>query len=95
MNPQAEGFGYMEEILKIIGNYGYSLKIAHRLPNTSTVLIRMVSAGLGITMMRKSTLKGYSLDLKSIELSDLPYQLDMKLVWKTERENELELYLNF
>ncbi|WP_225037174.1 LysR family transcriptional regulator [Winogradskyella sp. SM1960] len=94
LNPQAEGFGYMEEILKIIGNYGYSPKIVHRSPNTSTVL-RMVSAGLGITMMGKSTLKGFSLDLKSIELSDLPYQLDMKLVWKTERENELESYLNF
>ncbi|APG64344.1 hypothetical protein LPB136_02695 [Tenacibaculum todarodis] len=94
LNPQPEGFGYMEEILKIIGNYGYSPKIVHRSPNTSTVL-RMVSAGLGITMMGKSTLKGFSLDLKSIELSDLPYQLDMKLVWKTERENELESYLNF
>ena len=75
-------------------NYGYSPKIVHRSPNTSTVL-RMVSAGLGITMMGKSTLKGFSLDLKSIELSDLPYQLDMKLVWKTERENELESYLIF
>ena len=94
LNPQPEGVGYMEEILKIIGNYGYSPKIVHRSPNTSTVL-RMVSAGLGITMMGKSTLKGFSLDLKSIELSDLPYQLDMKLVWKTERENELESYLNF
>ncbi|MDN3494246.1 LysR family transcriptional regulator [Winogradskyella bathintestinalis] len=94
LNPHPEGVGYMEEILKIIGNYGYSPKIVHRSPNTSTVL-RMVSAGLGITMMGKSTLKGFSLDLKSIELSDLPYQLDMKLVWKTERENELESYLNF
>lgn len=84
----------MEEILKIIGNYGYSPKIVHRSPNTSTVL-RMVSAGLGITMMGKSTLKGFALDLKSIELTDLPYQLNMKLVWKTERENELETHLDF
>lgn len=94
LHPQPEGFGYMEEILKIIGNYGYSPKIVHRSPNTSTVL-RMVSAGLGITMMGKSTLKGFSLDLKSIELTDLPYKLNMKLVWKTERENELESYLDF
>ena len=94
LHPQPEGFGYMEEILKIIGNYGYSPKIVHRSPNTSTVL-RMVAAGLGITMMGKSTLKGFSLDLKSIELTNLPYQLDMKLVWKTERENELESHLDF
>ncbi|MAU15453.1 MAG: transcriptional regulator [Muricauda sp.] len=94
LHPQTEGHGYMEEILKIMGDYGYSPKIVHRSPNTSTVL-RMVSAGLGITMMGKSTLKGFSLNLKSIELSDLPYQLNMKLVWKTERESELRPYLDF
>lgn len=94
LHPQPEGLGYMEEILKIIGSYGYSPKIVHRSPNTSTVL-RMVAAGLGITMMGKSTLKGFSLELKSIELTDLPHRLDMKLVWKSEREDELEPHLDF
>ncbi|MTI87323.1 MAG: LysR family transcriptional regulator [Balneolaceae bacterium] len=95
LHPKPEGSGYMEEILKIITDHGFHPKIVHRSPNTSSVL-RLVEAGLGIAMMGKSTLKGYdTLNIKSIELADLPNQLDMKLVWKTERKRELEPYLNF
>jgi DNA-binding transcriptional LysR family regulator len=84
----------MEAILKIINAYGYTPNIVHRSPNTSSVL-RMVEAGLGITMMGKSTIKGFCLNLKTIELKNLPDQLDMKLVWKTERERELKTLLDF
>ncbi|WP_257667067.1 LysR family transcriptional regulator [Parapedobacter tibetensis] len=93
LHPQAEGFGYMEEILKIINSYGYAPNIAHRSPNTSSVL-RMVEAGLGITMMGKSTIKGFNLNIKAIELKNVPNQLDMKLVWKTERESGLSPLLD-
>ncbi|MGS2765170.1 LysR family transcriptional regulator [Sinomicrobium sp. M5D2P9] len=94
LHPQTEGFGYMEEILKIFNAYGYTPNIVHRSPNTSSVL-RMVAAGLGITMMGKSTIKGFDLNLKTIELKKIGKQLDMKLVWKTERENELKPFLDF
>jgi len=94
LHPQAEGFGYMEEILKILNAYGYTPNIVHRSPNTSSVL-RMVEAGLGITMMGKSTIKGFDLNLKTIELKKAGKQLDMKLVWKTERESELKPFLDF
>lgn len=95
LHPKPEGIGYMEEILKIITTHGFYPKIVHRSPNTSSVL-RLVEAGLGIAMMGKSTLKGYeALNIKSIELSDLPNKLDMKLVWKTDRQRELDSYLNF
>jgi DNA-binding transcriptional LysR family regulator len=55
----------------------------------------MVEAGLGITMMGKSTIKGFDLNLKTIELKKVGKQLDMKLVWKTERESELKPFLDF
>ena len=94
LHPKKEGYGYMEEILKVIGEYGYAPNIVHRSPNTSSVL-RMVAAGLGITIMGKSTLKGFDLNLKSIELNDVPYQLDMKLVWKKERFRQIKTYYDF
>jgi DNA-binding transcriptional LysR family regulator len=94
LHPQVEGFGYMETILKILAGYDFYPKIAHLSPNTSTVL-RLVEAGLGITMMGKSTTKGFDLEIKCIELSKMPHKLDMKLVWKTSRENELDPYLKF
>ena len=52
----------------------------------------MVSAGLGITMMGKSTLIGYDLDLKTIELENISHKLDMKLVWKKDRFEQLRAY---
>ena len=94
LHPQVEGFGYMETILKILAGYGFYPNIAHRSPNTSTVL-RLVEAGLGITMMGSSTIKGFDLDLKCIELKDMPHKLDMKLVWKTSRQTELDTFLTF
>jgi LysR family transcriptional regulator, benzoate and cis,cis-muconate-responsive activator of ben and cat genes len=94
LHPHTEGSGYMETILKIITSYGFYPKIAHRSPNTSTVL-RLVEAGLGIAMMGKSTIKGFDLAIKTIELSSVPHKLDMKLVWKTDREKEMNHYLKF
>lgn len=95
LHPEPEGIGYMEEVLKIITDHGFHPKIVHRSPNTSSVL-RLVEAGLGIAMMGKSTMKGYeALNIKGIELTEMPNQLDMKLVWKTNRECELDSYLNF
>lgn len=94
LHPVAETGGYMEEIMRIFTRHGFYPKIVHRSPNTSTVL-RLVEAGFGIAMMGKSTLKGYdALKIKSIELTDLSDQLNMELVWKTEREQELKPYLN-
>ncbi|PRX54273.1 LysR family transcriptional regulator [Flagellimonas meridianipacifica] len=92
LHPQ-EGYGYMERILQIINGFGYLPNIVHRSPNTSSVL-RMVSAGLGITMMGKSTLKGFDLNLKTIELKDLDHKLDMKLVFKKSRDLELNNYFS-
>jgi LysR family transcriptional regulator, benzoate and cis,cis-muconate-responsive activator of ben and cat genes len=94
LHPHDEGSGYMETILKIITSYGFYPKIIHRSPNTSTVL-RLVEAGLGIAMMGKSTIKGFDLNIKWIELSDIPHKLDMKLVWKSDRDGELHPYLKF
>ncbi|MGR3809075.1 LysR family transcriptional regulator [Jiulongibacter sp. NS-SX5] len=90
LHPQ-EGYGYMERILQIINEFGYQPRIVHRSPNTSSVL-RMVAAGLGITMMGKSTLKGFKLNLKTIELKNLEHQLDMKLVLRKDRKAELDNY---
>jgi LysR family transcriptional regulator, benzoate and cis,cis-muconate-responsive activator of ben and cat genes len=94
LHPQVEGSGYMETIMKVITSYGFYPKIVHRSPNTSTVL-RLVEAGLGISMMGKSTVKGFDLKIKHIELTKIPHKLDMKLVWKKSREQEISKQLKF
>ncbi|QNL49059.1 LysR family transcriptional regulator [Olivibacter sp. SDN3] len=91
LHPQ-EGHGYMEEILKILSTHHINPKIVHRSPNTSTVL-RLVEAGLGVTMMGLSTLKGFNLRIRSIVLKDMPDQLEMRLAWRKNRSEELKAHL--
>jgi LysR family transcriptional regulator, benzoate and cis,cis-muconate-responsive activator of ben and cat genes len=92
LHPRFVGSGYMDEILRVLRIEGVVPKIAHESPNTSTVL-RLVEAGLGISMMGKSTLIGYDIKIKSIELVNLQEKLNMKFVWKKERSKELAPYL--
>ncbi len=48
---------------------------------------------MGITIEPKSSLKGYKLNVKVIELENEPIKSEMQLHYLKERENELGLYL--
>jgi DNA-binding transcriptional LysR family regulator len=87
-----EGMGYVESVEKMCQAYGFTPHIEHESPNAASVL-RMVEAGLGISIMGKSALNGVLLDVKTIELEDVPFKLDMRLSWLREREKELESFL--
>ncbi len=87
--PQKEGFGYVEIVYRIFQNHGFLPKVVHESPNASSVL-RLVEAGLGLNIMGKSALTGVQLDIKHIELTDIPEKIEMRLVWLKEREPELK-----
>lgn len=91
--PVADGCGYMEAIFRIFEGAGYQPVIIHESPNTSSVL-RMVEEDFGITIMGKSTIKGFDLNIESFELDNIPDQLEMKFVWKASRQAELSLFLD-
>ena len=88
-----EGLGYVEYVEKMCQEYGFTPHIVHESPNAASVL-RMVEAGLGISLMGKSALKGVHLHVKTIELDKVPYKVEMRLAWLRERETELTGYMN-
>lgn len=91
--PQIEGFGYLELLYRIFQNHGFTPNVVYESPNSSTVL-RLVGAGLGVTLIGKSALNGLDLDIKHIELDKLAEKVEMRLVWLKDRENELKEYIN-
>lgn len=91
--PQTEGHGYNELLYRIFQNHGFIPNVVYESPNSSTVL-RLVNAGLGVTIIGKSALNGLDLDVKYVELQKLPEKVEMRLVWLKERENELKEYIN-
>jgi DNA-binding transcriptional LysR family regulator len=58
----------------------------------STSVLRLVEAGLGISIEPKSTLKGWNIAIKSVELSDIPQKAQMQMLWLKDRTDEFDLF---
>jgi DNA-binding transcriptional LysR family regulator len=91
--PQlATGIGYVETILQICQTHGFKPKIAHESAHSIGVL-RLVEAGLGISIEPISSVRGVTMNIKLIELKDLPQKVEMTLFWLREREEELRRFI--
>ena len=90
---RAEGIGYSEILSRIFQNAGFRPNVTFESPNASTSL-RLVNAGLGVTIIGKSALKGIDLDIKYYELSKIHEKVEMRLAWLRERDDELKEYIS-
>jgi DNA-binding transcriptional LysR family regulator len=92
--PQVStGIGYVETILHVCQTYGFKPKVAHE-SSHSTGVLRLVEAGLGISIEPISSVRGVNMNIKTIELKDLSQKVEMILFWLREREEELGRFLN-
>lgn len=87
-----DGHGYNEILYKLFQKNGFTPKVVFQSPNASTNL-RLVSEGLGITIIGKSAIKGINLNIKHFELTDIPVKVEMRFVWLKERNEELKEYI--
>jgi len=91
--PQlATGTGYVETILQICQAHGFKPKVAHESAHAAGVL-RLVEAGLGISIEPVSSVRGTNMDIRLIELKNLPQKAAMTLFWLQEREEELSKFI--
>ncbi len=91
--PQfSTGIGYVEAILQICQGYGFKPKVAHESAH-STGVLRLVEAGLGISIEPISSVRGTNMNIKLIELKNLPQKAVMTLFWLQEREEELNRFI--
>lgn len=91
--PQlATGIGYVEAILQIFQGFGFKPKVAHESAHSIGVL-RLVEAGLGISIEPVSSVRGSNMNVKLIELKNLPQKVTMTVFWLREREEELSRFI--
>lgn len=91
--PQlSTGVGYVEAILQICQGFGFKPKVAHESAHSIGVL-RLVEAGLGISIEPISSVRGANMNIKIIELKNLPQKAAMILFWLREREEELNRFI--
>jgi DNA-binding transcriptional LysR family regulator len=86
------GMGYVENLYEILQEYGqFTPNIAHESANSASVL-RLVEAGLGISIGGKSTVNERNVNIKSLELTNIPHTLQIKMLWLKERTEEFALF---
>jgi DNA-binding transcriptional LysR family regulator len=91
--PQlSTGIGYVEAILQIFQGFGFKPKVAHESAHSIGVL-RLVEAGLGISIEPISSVRGTNMNITLIELKNLPQKVTMTLFWLREREEELSRFI--
>lgn len=88
-----DGHGYNEILYRLFQKNGFTPNVVFQSPNASTNL-RLVSEGLGVTIIGKSAIKDIGLNIKHIELRDVSTKVEMRFVWLKERSEELKEYIN-
>lgn len=86
------GIGYVETIMQICQQYGFKPKVVHESAH-STGVLRLVEAGLGISIEPISSVRDTNMKIKLIELKNLKQKALMTLFWLKEREEELNKFI--
>lgn len=85
---------YYEKMMQIFDESGFSPLISHNTVNASSIF-RLVENKFGISIVPSSLQLGYNMDVKFIELTDIPQRTTLKLVWNSANTNPiLEKFLS-
>ncbi|MBC7400877.1 MAG: LysR family transcriptional regulator, partial [Mucilaginibacter sp.] len=91
---EIEGSGYNHTVESICLDAGFLPNVVHHTSSVSSAL-RLVEAGLGITIEPKGSLLGQNLAIKFIELNNIPQKAQSVILWndntETEHQSILEL----
>ncbi|MFD2519646.1 LysR family transcriptional regulator [Emticicia soli] len=90
---RSESSGYVESIEALCQYHGFIPKVAYQSGNTNTVL-RLVEAGVGVSIEPKSALSGQNMNVKHIELTHVSTKSEMRMVWLRGREKELSRFFD-
>jgi len=82
-----DGSDYVHIVESICIDAGFIPNVVHHTASVSSAL-RLVEAGLGITIEPKGSLSGQNLAIKYIELDKIPQKAQSGILWSEHTENE-------
>jgi DNA-binding transcriptional LysR family regulator len=77
---------YYNLVMSIFSDHGFKPSIALRTVNALTIF-NLVEQGLGVAIVPSSLKKGYNLQVKFIELKNIPQRTTISLVWSDKNRN--------
>lgn len=79
---------YYEQVMQIFEQSGFHPLISHNTVHASTIF-RLVENNLGISIVPSSLLLGYDMDIKSIELGEIPQRTVLSVAWSSSNRNPI------
>ena len=85
---------YFEKVMQIFDDSGFTPQISHFTVNASSIF-RLVENNFGVSIVPTSLKLGYDLDIKFIELKNIPQCTTLRVVWNDSNTNPiLKSFLN-
>lgn len=79
---------YYDNIMSIFEDKGFTPKVSHRSVHAHTIF-RLVENGLGIAVIPSSLKDGFDLNVKFIEIPDIPQKAILSAVWREDNRNPI------
>jgi len=80
--------GYYDKIMSIFEDQGFTPKVAHESVHANTIF-RLVENELGIGIVPSSLKQGFDLNIKFIDLENIPQRTTLSAIWKKESRNPI------
>lgn len=80
--------GYYDKIMSIFEDQGFSPKVAHESVHANTIF-RLVENELGIGIVPSSLKHGFNLNIKFIDLKNIPQRTTLSAIWKSDSRNPI------
>lgn len=90
--PNDQSQLYYQQIVSLCADQGFAPKVAHRSIHAPTIF-RLVENGMGLSIIPSSLASTENLNIRFIELRDIPQQTALYAVWKKLNSNPALPYL--
>jgi DNA-binding transcriptional LysR family regulator len=84
---EVEGSDYVYTVESICLDAGFLPNVVHHTSSVSSAL-RLVEAGLGVTIEPKASLSGQHLAVRYVELNNIPQKVHSTILWNDNTESE-------
>lgn len=86
--PRKAGPSFRDQIIRICSSHGFYPKITHESIYGNSIL-RLVEKDLGISILPKSLIKGYSLNIEAFELKDINIPVSLYVSCRKDENDEV------
>lgn len=79
---------YFEKVMQIFDYSGFTPLISHNTVNASSIY-RLVENNFGVSIVPTSLKLGYDMNIKFIELKNIPQRTTLRIVWNNANQNPI------